>query len=88
MAMALVFIPTMFQKLTNGTAQVRVEGKTLRELLTNLDEVLPGLREHLVPGGQFRNDLVVAIDGEVAIDLTDRVGENSEVHFIPPIAGG
>jgi molybdopterin converting factor small subunit len=31
---------------------------------------------------------VVAIDGEVAIDLTDRVGDNSEVHFIPPIAGG
>ena len=86
--MALVFIPTMFQKLVNGTAQVRVEGKTLRELLTNLDEVLPGLREHLVPGWQFRDDLVVAIDGEVAIDLTDRVGENSEVHFIPPIAGG
>jgi molybdopterin converting factor small subunit len=31
---------------------------------------------------------VVAIDGEVAIDLTDRVGDHSEVHFIPPIAGG
>lgn len=86
--MALVFIPTMFQNLTNGTAQVRVEGKTLRELLRNLEEVLPGVREHLVPGWEFRDDLVVAIDGEVAIDLTDRVGENSEVHFIPPIAGG
>ncbi len=86
--MALVFIPTMFQNLSNGTAQVRVEGKTLRELLTNLDELLPGLREQLVPGWEFRDDLVVAIDGEVAIDVTDRVGDNSEVHFIPPIAGG
>jgi molybdopterin converting factor small subunit len=86
--MALVFIPTMYQKFANGTAQVRVEGKTLRELLTNLDGVLPGLREHLVPGWEFRGDLVVAIDGEVAIDLTDRVGDHSEVHFIPPIAGG
>ncbi len=86
--MALVFIPTMFQNLANGTAQVHVAGKTLRELLTNLEAVLPGLREHLVPGWEFRDDLVVAIDGEVAIDLTDRVGENSEVHFIPPIAGG
>ncbi len=86
--MALVFIPTMFQNLAGGTAQVRVEGKTLRELLTNLDEVLPGLREQLVPGGQFRDDLVVAIDGEVAIALNDRIDDNSEVHFIPPIAGG
>ncbi|PON10290.1 hypothetical protein C2W62_50860, partial [Candidatus Entotheonella serta] len=77
-----------FQNLANGTAQAHVAGKTLRELLTNLEAVLPGLREHLVPGWEFRDDLVVAIDGEVAIDLTDRVGENSEVHFIPPIAGG
>ena len=86
--MALVFIPSMFRNLTGGTAQVRVEGKTLRELLANLDEALPGIREHLVPGWEFRDDLVVAIDGEVAMALNDRVGDNSEVHFIPPIAGG
>lgn len=86
--MALVFIPSMFQKFAGGITQVHVEGKTLRQLLTNLDEVCPGLREHLVPGWEFRDDLVVAIDGDMALDFTDRVGENSEVHFIPPIAGG
>jgi molybdopterin converting factor small subunit len=28
------------------------------------------------------------VDGEIALDLTDRVRDESEVHFIPPISGG
>jgi hypothetical protein len=28
------------------------------------------------------------VDGEIALDVTDRVRDDSEVHFIPPISGG
>jgi molybdopterin synthase sulfur carrier subunit len=86
--MALVFIPTMLQHLTAGTVQVQIEGRTVRDLIRNLEERFPGIREHLLQDGDFRPDLVAAIDGEQALDMSERVGDNSEVHFIPPIAGG
>ena len=86
--MALVFIPTMLQNLTGGTAQVRVQGKTVRDLINSLEDRFPGIREHLLQGGDLRSDLVVAVDGEMALDLTERVSEDSEVHFVPPISGG
>jgi molybdopterin synthase sulfur carrier subunit len=86
--MALVFIPTLLQNFTAGTAQVRVEGKTVRDLVNSLEERFPGIREHLLQDGDLRPDLAVAVDGEVALDLTERVSADSEVHFIPPISGG
>ncbi len=39
--------------------------------------------------GRIRPNLAVAIDGEVArMGLLEKVGENSEVHFVPAVGGG
>ena len=86
--MALVFIPTMMQNLTAGETQVRVEGKTLRQLINNLEGRFPGIRERLLQDDDIRPDVAVAVDGEVAFSLMERVSEESEVHFVPPISGG
>ncbi|MEE9149370.1 MAG: MoaD/ThiS family protein [Candidatus Tectomicrobia bacterium] len=86
--MALVFIPTMMQNLTAGETQVRVEGKTLRQLINNLEGRFPGIRERLLQDDDIRPDVAVAVDGEVAFNLMERVSEESEVHFVPPISGG
>ena len=86
--MALVFIPTMMQNLTAGETQVRIEGKTLRQLINNLEERFPGIRERLLQDDDIRPDVAVAVDGEVAFNLMERVSEESEVHFVPPISGG
>ena len=86
--MALVFIPSMLQQLAGGTVQVEIEGKTVRAIVRNLEEMFPELRGHLLDNDDFRPDLVAAVDGEQALDLSDPVRDNSEVHFIPPIAGG
>ena len=86
--MALVFIPSMLQHLTGGTVQVEIEGKTVRAIVRKLEEMFPGLQDHLLDKDDFRSDLVAAVDGEQALDLSDPVRDNSEVHFIPPIAGG
>ena len=38
---------------------------------------------------QVRSNLAVSIDGEIArMGLLERVGEDSEVHFVPAISGG
>ena len=87
--MAIVFIPTMLQPLTGGVSQVRIARRTIRSIINYLDERFPGIKERLVQDGDLRPDVAIAIDGETALDgLAELVGEDSEVHFIPPISGG
>jgi molybdopterin converting factor small subunit len=86
--MALVFIPALLQHLTGGVTQVRVAGRTVRSVINAMEERFPGIKERLLQDGELRPDIAVAVDGEMALDLLDSVGEGSEVHFIPPISGG
>ena len=47
------------------------------------------MRDRLVVEGSIRPNLAIAIDGEVArMGLLEKVGEHSEVHFVPAIGGG
>ena len=87
--MATVFIPTMLQPLTGGVKQVHVQGATVRQIIDRLEELHPGIKARLVENDRIRPSLAVSVDGEVArLGLREKVGENSEVHFVPAIAGG
>ncbi len=87
--MAKIFIPTMLQSLTAGTKQVDLEARNVRQVIERLDEMYPGIKDRLVEDGEIRPNLAIAIDGDVAImGMLEKVGENSEVHFVPAIGGG
>jgi len=84
-----VFIPTMLQSMSGGVKEVKVEAANVRQIIDRLEELYPGIKDRLVEGGRIRPNLSVAIDGEVArLGLLEKVGENSEVHFVPAIGGG
>lgn len=87
--MSTIFIPTMLQSLTSGTKRVEMEARNVRQVIELLDEMFPGIKERLVEDGEIRPNLAIAIDGDVAImGMLEKVGENSEVHFVPAIGGG
>ena len=87
--MATVFIPTMLQKMTGGIKQVDLEAKNVRQVIEELERLYPGIKDRLVEDGAIRSNLAVAIDGEITrMGLLEKVGENSEVHFVPAIGGG
>ena len=87
--MATIFIPTMLQSLTAGAKQVDCDARSVRQVIDRLEELYPGIKDRLVEDGGLRPNLAVAIDGDVAVmGLLEKVGENSEVHFIPAIGGG
>ena len=87
--MATIFIPTMLQSLTTGAKQVEIDARNIRQVIERLEELYPGIKARLVEDGALRSNLAVAIDGDVAVmGLLEKVGENSEVHFIPAIGGG
>ena len=87
--MPTVFVPTMLQSVTGGVKQVELEARNVRQVVDRLDELYPGIKDRLVEDGQIRSNLAVAIDGEVArLGMMERVGDASEVHFVPAIGGG
>ena len=87
--MATVFVPTMLQAMTQGVKQVEIPAANVRQVIDRLEELYPGIKARLVEGGQIRPNLAVGIDGEVArMGLLEKVGETSEVHFVPAIGGG
>ena len=87
--MAIVFIPSLMQSLTDGQSQVRVEGATVRQIINNLEREYPGVRARLVEDDRVKPNISVAVDGEVTpLGMLERVGEDSEVHFLPALGGG
>ena len=87
--MATVFIPSLMQKLSDGSHRVEVEGSNVRQIVDNLDAQYPGFKERLIDDGRIKGNISVAIDGEkTPLGILGKVGENSEVHFLPALGGG
>lgn len=87
--MAIVYIPTMLQSLTKGDQHVQIDGVNVRQIVENLDAVYPGVKEKLVESNRLKSSISVAIDGDVSpLGLLEKVGADSEVHFLPAIGGG
>jgi molybdopterin synthase sulfur carrier subunit len=87
--MATVFIPSLMQKLSDGKSRIEIEGSSVRQIVNNLEAQYPGFKERLVDDGRIKGNISVAIDGEITpLGMLEKVGENSEVHFLPAIGGG
>jgi molybdopterin converting factor small subunit len=81
--MAHVTLTGNLRQFTGGIAELEVEAETVRQLLARLGADYPALAPHLERG------LAVAIDGQIYQDaLLQEIGAASEVHILPPIAGG
>jgi len=87
--MATVFIPSLMRALAGGLHRVEVEGSTVRQIVEGLEKAHPGIRARLVENDKIKSNISVAIDGEVTpLGMLGKVGETSEVHFLPAIGGG
>jgi molybdopterin synthase sulfur carrier subunit len=87
--MACVHLQPQLRDLTGGHAEVEVAGATLREVVSALDAVFPGLAERLVRDGRLIPSIAVSIDGVVTgRGLLAPVAADSEIHFLPAIGGG
>jgi molybdopterin converting factor small subunit len=87
--MALVWIPPLLRDLTGGSETVSVAGRNVGEVIEALEQRFPGVGARLSPGGALRPGLAVIVNGQVGrFGLLEAVGPDSEVHFLPAIAGG
>jgi molybdopterin converting factor small subunit len=79
----------MFDEVASREAYLDLAGSTVAQLLDELARVRPDCAKRLRDGDRLSSSVSLAIDGELASrSLMTRVEPESEVHFIPAIAGG
>ncbi len=87
-----VKIPTPLRKLAGGADAVEVEGKTIGEVLDDLEAKHPGFKEKLLDekGALRRFVNVYYGDEDVRFlkGLETEVRDGAEVSIVPAIAGG
>ncbi len=72
-----------------GASSIEASGATVRQLVEDLEQRFPGFQKGLIADGKLKPNLAVAVDGEVSpLGLREKVGPDSEVHFIPALSGG
>ena len=87
-----VRIPTVFRKYTGNEATVEVSPGTIADLIDQLDQLHPGLREQLLADdGQLHRFVNVYVNDEdtrYLEKLDTKVGEGDTVSILPSVAGG
>lgn len=91
--MATVYVPTPLRRLTEGQSRVDVEAGTVRELIEQLEQQFPGVKDRLVEddSGEIKRFINVFVNGEEIRSLQGEdteVGDDDEVSIIPAMAGG
>jgi len=79
------------QPLTGGQQKVQVAGRTVRQVIDNLERAFPGLKMELYDEEEdvVMPGIAVVIDGETTqLGLLEQVREDSEIHFLPALGGG
>lgn len=74
---------------TNGLDIVQCEGRNVRQLIVNLEQAYPGLKDALMDGDKLKPAIAVAVDGQITqLGLLQPLTENNEVFFLPAVSGG
>lgn len=87
-----VMIPTPLREHTDGESEVEAQGETVGEILDDLDERFPGLKERIcTEDGELREFLNIYMNDEdirFQEELQTPVEEGDSLSIIPAIAGG
>lgn len=84
-------IPTPLRTLTGGEEQVPVEGSTVKQVIENLEQRHPGIRDRLLDEKGVRRFVNIYVGDEdirFLDGLETQLKGGEEVSIVPAIAGG
>jgi sulfur-carrier protein len=86
--MAVVRLRGALKKLADGRAEHRIEGRTVTELLLELQQAQPGVHGWILDErGLIRRHICVFVNGEQG-DGDTSVADDDRVEVLPAISGG
>ncbi len=87
-----VRIPTPLRSLTGGADEVAIEGRTVGEVIENLEKKHPGIKERVCDekGNVRRFVNIYANEEDIRFldNLASAVKDGDSVSIVPAIAGG
>jgi molybdopterin synthase sulfur carrier subunit len=87
-----VRIPTPLRAVAKGNANVQAKGDTIGDVIGDLEQQFPGLRERLVDeAGELRRFINIYVNQEDIRFLDNQataLKDGDEVAIVPAIAGG
>jgi MoaD family protein len=86
-----VRIPTVFRKFTGNRSVIQVVGGTVADVIDQVEEQFPGLKEQIMTEGQLHRFVNVYVNDEDARyleKLDTKVSEGDTVSLLPSVAGG
>jgi len=87
--MATIFIPAQLHPLTGNIKQMELDVRNVRDVIDQLEQQFPGIRERLCQDNQISPALQISIDSVITSrGMIAKIQPDSEVHFIPAIGGG
>ena len=90
--MSTIKIPTPLRPYAGGKSKIQVQGDTVAEILDQLVEDYPDIRQHIMNGnGELRPFVNLFLNGENVKDLQGAetpVRKDDRLMLIPSIAGG
>ncbi len=84
-------IPTPLRTLTGGEEQVPAEGSTVKQVIENLEQRHPGIRDRLLDEKGVRRFVNIYVGDEdirFLDGLETQLKGGEEVSIVPAIAGG
>lgn len=84
-----VFIPPAMRSLCAGARSVCAAGRTVRQVVDDLETRWPGFHDTLIEDDRLRPGLWVAVNSEQQpLGLLANVPAGAEVHILPAMSGG
>lgn len=86
-----VYIPTPYRDLTAGRGHVQANGRTISDLVADLEHQFPGIGGRISVNGSVRHHVNVFVNGQEMRCLdgdATALADGDEVAFIPALMGG
>ncbi|MXS85893.1 molybdopterin synthase sulfur carrier subunit [Nitrosomonas sp. HPC101] len=86
-----VIVPTILRPLTNQQKHIDIEGNKVSEIIDQMDQQYPGIKEKLVVNGNARHFINIYVnDNEIRFQdgLATRLRDGDVLTILPAVAGG
>ena len=86
-----VKLTATLQKMVGGQRSLQAEGSTVRELLDNLDQSHPGIKDMVMVDGEIHRFVNIYLNDEDVryLDgLDTKLGDGDVLSILPAVAGG